>query len=86
MDEIQREEGGREKEEGEPMSRIRKCGLCGREGYVPSVRGAKSLAVSIGNFRAMRSIDVEICEECANRIMDEALSGMLPNVDGGEGR
>ena len=52
---------------------MRKCDYCGREGSAPDVRGAKSAAVSVGNYRMTIDVDVALCERCAERIMAEAL-------------
>lgn len=54
---------------------MRKCDYCGREGTAPDVRGAKSAAVSIGNYRMPIDVDVTLCADCADelmaRVMDE---------------
>lgn len=63
---------------------MRKCDYCGREGSAPDVRGAKSAAVSIGNYRMSASIDVGVCEACANRIMGAAMGRLLEQLSGKE--
>lgn len=54
---------------------MRKCDYCGREGTAPDVRGAKSAAVSIGNYRFAIDVNVTLCADCADelmaRVMDE---------------
>lgn len=60
---------------------MKKCEFCGKEGTAPNVRGAKSAAVSIGNYRTAASIDVEVCEGCADAIMHEALGKLLLRIE-----
>lgn len=62
---------------------MKKCEFCGTEGTAPKVRGAKSAAVSIGNYRLGISIDAEICERCAERIMGEAMSKLVVLLETG---
>lgn len=59
---------------------MRKCDYCGREGSAPDVRGAKSAAVSIGNYRLSASIDVGVCDACADRIMGVAMGRLLEQL------
>ena len=63
---------------------MRKCDYCGREGCAPDVRGAKSAAVSVGNYRLSASIDVGVCEACADRIMGVAMGRLLEQLSGKE--
>ena len=61
---------------------MRKCDYCGREGSAPDVRGAKSAAVQVGNYRASANVDVSVCEACANRIMGVAMGKLLEQLSG----
>ena len=63
---------------------MKKCEYCGREGCAPDVRGAKSAAVSIGNYRMGASIDVSVCEACANRIMGAAMGKLFEQLGTGK--
>ena len=65
---------------------MRKCDYCGREGNAPNVRGAKSAAVSIGNYRMPVDIDVTICEECADKIMYRAIKELVIDIAGSDAR
>lgn len=62
---------------------MRKCDYCGREGGVPHVRGAKSAAVSIGNYRAQADVDVTICEACADELMRDAVARLVDALSRG---
>lgn len=59
---------------------MRKCEYCGREGTAPKVRGAKSAAVTIGNYRMNIDIDVQLCESCADRIMGVTMGKLIENM------
>ena len=61
---------------------MRKCDYCGREGSAPDVRGAKSAAVQVGNYRASANVDVSVCEECAGKMMYYALRKLVECLDG----
>lgn len=61
---------------------MRKCDYCGCEGSAPDVRGAKSAAVSVGNYRLSASIDVGVCEACAERIIGVAMGRLLEQLSG----
>lgn len=63
---------------------MRKCEYCGKEGSAPDVRGAKSAAVTIGNYRLNASIDVGVCEACANRIMGIAMGKLFEQLGTGK--
>lgn len=65
---------------------MRKCDYCGREGSAPNVRGAKSAAVSIGNYRMPVDIDVTICEKCAGRVMRKAMDALILELVGRDPR
>lgn len=56
---------------------MRKCMKCGREGTAPDVRGAKSAGVNIGNYRQVVDVDVELCEECAGKLMRRAMDELI---------
>ena len=56
---------------------MRKCYFCGREGYAPDVRGTKSAAVTIGNYRMNADVDLTICEKCADEVMRKALDVLI---------
>lgn len=62
----------------------RKCDYCGAEGTAPHVRGAKSAAVSIGNYREAACIDVRICDRCADEVMRDALRAVLERLGASE--
>lgn len=62
---------------------MRKCDYCGLEGGVPHVRGAKSAAVSIGNYRTQANVDVTICEECADKLMRDAVAHLVDALSRG---
>ena len=64
----------------------RKCDYCGREGNAPHVRGAKSVAVQIGNYRMNVDSDIAICEKCADRIMSVALDALAVELFGRDPR
>lgn len=64
----------------------RKCEYCGREGTAPKVRGAKSAAVTIGNYRLNIDIDVQLCEGCADRIMAKAMDALIVELAGRDPR
>ncbi|MBR4687084.1 MAG: hypothetical protein IKP01_02120 [Bacteroidales bacterium] len=59
---------------------MKKCEFCGKEGTAPNVRGAKSAAVSLGNYRMAANVDVEICESCADAVMGEMLGKLLGRI------
>jgi len=61
---------------------MRKCGICGREGTAPDVRGAKSAAVSIGNYRLAVDVDLAICEKCAGKAMQAAVDELIVELVG----
>lgn len=63
---------------------MRKCEFCGAEGCAPKVRGAKSAAVSLGNYRMSAPVDVELCDACADAVMGELLGKLLGRL--AEGR
>lgn len=61
---------------------MRKCDYCGREGGTPHVRGARSAAVSIGNFRTAVDVDVTLCEQCAEKVMYRAIKELVIDLGG----
>lgn len=63
----------------------KKCEYCGREGCAPKVRGAKSAAVSIGNYRMAVDVDVEVCEECSEKLMAKAMDALILAITVGRG-
>lgn len=65
---------------------MKKCDYCGTEGTAPDVRGAKSAAVSIGNYRMNVAIDATLCERCADRIMGKAMDALLLELCGRDPR
>lgn len=62
---------------------MKKCEYCGKEGSAPDVRGAKSAAVSLGNYRMAMNVDIEICDACANRIMGATLGALIEQLSTG---
>lgn len=62
---------------------MKKCEYCGRKGTAPNVRGCKSAAVSIGNYRLAVDVDVEICEKCAEKMMGEVMSKLIVLLETG---
>ena len=62
---------------------MKKCMYCGKEGTAPNVRGAKSVAVSIGNFRMAANVDIEICDMCAEAMMGAAVGRLLFELEKG---
>jgi len=62
---------------------MKKCERCGREGTAPHVRGAKSAAVSIGNYRMAVDVDVELCDRCADAIMGVAMGKLIVLLETG---
>ena len=62
---------------------MKKCEYCGREGTAPHVRGAKSAAVSIGNYRMAIDVDVELCDRCADMIMGVAMGKLIALLETG---
>lgn len=62
---------------------MKKCEFCGKEGGAPDVRGCKSAAVSIGNYRLAIDVDVEVCERCADRIMGVAMGKLIEQLQVG---
>lgn len=65
---------------------MKKCEHCGREGVAPHVRGAKSAAVTIGNYRVAVDIDVQLCEKCADRVMAKAMDVLIVELAGRDPR
>lgn len=65
---------------------MKKCEHCGREGSAPHVRGAKSAAVTIGNYRMAVDIDVQLCEKCADRVMAKAMDVLTVELAGRDPR
>lgn len=65
---------------------MKKCDYCGREGNAPDVRGTKSVAVQIGNYRMNADVDLTVCEKCADRIMSVALDALAVELFGGDPR
>ena len=61
---------------------MKKCNYCGREGTAPDVRGTKSVAVQIGNYRMNVECDLTICETCADRFMSGALDSLVVELFG----
>ena len=62
----------------------KKCDYCGREGTAPDVRGVKSAAVSVGNYRLSADVDVGVCEACADRIMGVAMGKLFEQLGTGK--
>ena len=56
---------------------MKKCDYCGREGNAPDVRGTKSAAVTVGNYRMNADVDLTICEKCADEVMRKALNVLI---------
>lgn len=65
---------------------MKKCDYCGREGTAPDVRGTKSVAVQIGNYRMNVECDLTICETCADRFMSGALDSLAVELFGKDQR
>lgn len=65
---------------------MKKCEFCGREGTAPDVRGARSVAVQIGNYRMNVDSDVVICDKCADRFMSKALDALAVELFGRDPR
>lgn len=65
---------------------MKKCDYCGREGSAPDVRGAKSVAVQIGNYRVNVEVDLTVCEECADRFLFGALDWLNVEMFGRDPR
>ena len=65
---------------------MKKCEFCGREGSAPHVRGCKSAAVTIGNYRMSVGVDVEVCDKCADRIMAKAMDTLIVGLVGSDPR
>lgn len=65
---------------------MKKCMYCGKEGTAPDVRGVKSIGINVGNFRITESVDIEVCEMCANVMMGTAMGNMLLQMPDGSAR
>ena len=62
---------------------MKKCEYCGKEGGAPNVRGCKSAAVSIGNYRLAIDVNVEVCDRCADRIMGVTIGKLIEQLQVG---
>lgn len=65
---------------------MKKCMACGREGNAPHVRGVKSAAVQLGNFREQVDVDATLCEACAGRVMQKAMDALIVEMLGRDPR